>query len=83
MNAKIFSRSSASDVKFPRLMTRRTRMLNQIAIWFSHDVCFGTYTNRTRWLRSFGNAFRVATDLSTPRFPFLPRSSAIAHARAT
>lgn len=48
MNAKIFSRRSDSEVKSPRLIARRTRMLNQIEIQFSHDVCLGTYTKRIR-----------------------------------
>jgi hypothetical protein len=70
-------------VKSPRLITRRTRMLNQISIWFSHEVCLGTYTKRMRWPGSVKNAFRVATDFNTPRLPFLPRSPSIAHSRAT
>ena len=32
IKAKIFARRSAADVKFPRLITRRTRILNQISI---------------------------------------------------
>ena len=34
-------------------------------------------------LGSMRNAFRVATDFSTPRLPFLPRSSAMPHSWAT
>ena len=76
MYARIFSRRSATERKFPRRNTRRARTLNQISTWFSHDVCFGTYTNRTRWLASARNAFRVATDFSTPLVPFFPSDSA-------
>ena len=32
MNAKILSRRSFTEVKFPRLITRRTKILNQISI---------------------------------------------------
>src|SRR3954465_9906618 len=83
MKARIFSRRSDADVKLPRRITRRTRMLNQISIWFSHDVCFGTYTKRIRWLAFVRNAFRVATDFRTPLFPFTPRPSDTPHASAT
>ena len=48
MYARIFSRRSDTDLKFPRRNTRLTNTLNQISTWFSHDVCLGTYTNRTR-----------------------------------
>src|SRR3954469_4498359 len=75
MYARIFSRRSATDRKSPRRNTRRANTLNQISTWFSHDVCFGTYTNRTRCDASVRNAFRVATDFSTPLFPFLPSDS--------
>jgi hypothetical protein len=46
-------------------------------------VGFGTYTNRIRCPAPFRNARRVATDRSTPRRPFFPRSSPTPHASAT
>src|ERR1700712_4500543 len=72
MYARIFSLRSATDRKFPRRNTRRANTLNQISTWFSHDVCFGTYTNRTRCDSSVREALRAPTNFSTPLFPFLP-----------
>ena len=43
MKAESFSRRLAVEVKFPRLSTRRPRMLNQISTWFSQDACRGVY----------------------------------------
>ena len=78
------SRRSAFDRKLPRFRARRDSTLNQISTWFSHDVCLGTYTNRIRWLASFKNSFRVATDFNTPLFPFTPSgSTGNAHSPAT
>jgi hypothetical protein len=53
------------------------------SIWFSHELCFGLYTNRIRWLGSDKNAWRLAIDFSTPEIPFLPRAMVIWQARAT
>ena len=54
------------------------------SIWFSHELCFGVYTNRIRWPFSDRNACRLATDLRIPcGMFFLPNGSAIPHALAT
>src|SRR6516225_4108955 len=67
-------RKSSTDVKEPRRITFRMITPKITSIWFSHELCFGRYTNRIRWLVSDRNACRLATDFSTPRLPFLPRS---------
>jgi hypothetical protein len=41
-----------------------------------HDVCFGTYTKRIRWLAPVRNALHVATDFNTPLLPFFTNDSA-------
>jgi hypothetical protein len=41
MKARMRSRKSTTDVKFPRFSNRRTKMLNQSSIWFSQLLCFG------------------------------------------
>ena len=67
----------------PRRITFRIITPNTTSIWFSHELCFGRYTNRIRWLNSDKNACRLATDFSTPRTPFFPRSVRTSHASAT
>jgi hypothetical protein len=42
-------RKSVFEVNDPRRIARRASTLNQIATWFNHDVCFGTYTWRACW----------------------------------
>ena len=37
----------------------RARMLNQISIWLSQELCLGVYTKRMRWLGSERKAARV------------------------
>jgi hypothetical protein len=54
-----------------------------VSIWFSHELCFGRYTNRIRWLNSDKNACRLATDFRIPRVPFLPKSFGTSQALAT
>jgi hypothetical protein len=41
MKARMRSRKSTTDVKFPRFSNRRTTMLNQSSMWFSQLLCFG------------------------------------------
>jgi hypothetical protein len=53
------------------------------SIWFNHELCFGVYTNRIRWLFSDKNACRLATDLRIPRTFVLPNGSSTPHALAT
>src|SRR3954466_12390762 len=83
MKSNSFVRRSATEVNEPRRTTFRMITPNTTSIWFSHELCFGRYTNRIRWLDSDRNACRLATDLSTPRLPFLPRSVETSHPLAT
>ena len=83
MKARMRSRKSATDVKFPRFSNRRTTMLNQSSIWFSQLLCFGVERKRMRWLASLKNAARVGIDCTIPLFSFSPRSSLMPHTRAT
>src|SRR3954452_6423599 len=78
-----FVHKSSTDVHEPRRITFRMITPKITSIWFSHELCFGRYTNRIRWLDSDKNACRLATDFSTPRTPFWPRSASTAHASAT
>src|SRR6476469_3881855 len=78
-----FVRRSSTDVNEPRRITLRMITPKITSIWFSHELCFGRYTNRIRWLDSDKNACRLATDFSTPRTPFLPRAVSTSHASAT
>ena len=75
MKARMRSSKSSTDVKLPRFSTRRTKMLNQKAIWFSQLVCFGVYRNPMRWLTALKNAARVGIDCNIPLFSFSPKSS--------
>src|SRR3954463_708603 len=77
------SRRSATEVNEPRRITFRMITPKITSIWFSHELCFGRYTNRIRWLDSDKNACRLATDFSTPRTPFLPSPVGTSHASAT
>jgi len=72
MNAITAASRSLGEENDPCLSTRRCKMLNQISTWFSHDVGFGVNTNRIRRPGSVRNARRLATDFSTPDFPFAP-----------
>ena len=72
MKFNSFVRKSSTDVNEPRRITFRMITPKITSIWFSHELCFGRYTNRIRWLDSDKNACRLATDFSTPRTPFLP-----------
>src|SRR5947208_15383344 len=83
MKFNSFVRRSSTDVNEPRRITFRMITPKITSIWFSHELCFGRYTNRIRWLNSDKNACRLATDFSTPRLPFLPRAVGTAHASAT
>ena len=76
-------RKSATDVNDPRRITFRMITPKTVSIWFSHELCFGVYTNRIRWPSSDRNACRLATVLSTPRTFFFPNGPAIRHAWAT
>src|SRR4051794_3795665 len=78
-----FPRKSATEGNEPRRITFRMITPKITSIWFSHELCFGRYTNRIRWLDSDKNACRLATDFSTPRAPFLPRAVGTWHASAT
>src|SRR5258708_4627544 len=78
-----FPRKSATEVNDPRRITFRMITPKITSIWFSHELCFGRYTNRIRWPDSDKNACRLATDFSTPRAPFLRRSLGTSHASAT
>src|SRR6516162_1704514 len=73
MNRTSLSCKSATEVKFPRRTTLRITMPKTISIWFSHDVCFGKYTKRTRWPRSCRKVRRLSCEISTPRLPFFPQ----------
>src|SRR3954452_10264027 len=83
MKRRILCFKSSSEQKLDRFSSFLTRMLNQISIWFSHELCLGVYANRIRWLGSLKNSARLACDFSTPPFSFCPRSSSIPHACAT
>src|SRR5271169_4086125 len=61
---------SSVDVKLPRRTTLRMMTPNTISTWFSHDVCLGKYTKRTRCSLFDRNSCRVACDCSTPALPF-------------
>src|SRR5262249_31074575 len=74
---------SSTDVNEPRRITFLMITPKTDSIWFSHELCFGVYTNRIRWLFSDRNACRLATDLRIPRTVFLPNGSSIPHALAT
>ena len=63
-------RKSSIEVKLPRRTTLRMITPNTISIWFSHDVCFGKNTKRTRWLFSDRNSLRLSSECNTPRWPF-------------
>jgi cytochrome c peroxidase len=66
MNSRIrFSRAFVVANE-PRRNARRTRMLNQHSIWFSHEQCLGVYTNRTPCATSTRNARRVSTFARIP-----------------
>src|SRR4051812_36342979 len=78
-----FARRSAIEVNEPRRITSRMITPKTTSIRFSHELGFGGYTNRIRWLDSDKDACRLATDLSTPRLPFLPRSVETSHDSAT
>ena len=69
MKARRRSRTSTTDVKFPRFSNRRPTMLNQSSMWFSQLLCFGVERKRMRWLVSLKNAARVGIDGT--RSPFL------------
>src|SRR3954452_18665096 len=75
MNAKTRPLRSSTEVKLERRSNFRTRILNQISTWLSHEVCFGVYTNRMRWLGSDRNAARLGCDFSPPCLPLTPNSS--------
>src|SRR3954452_23292047 len=75
MNAKSCAPNSSTDLKLARLSTLRTRILNQISTWLSHDVCFGTYTNWSLCDGSLKKAARVAIDCNTLDTPFSPNSA--------
>src|ERR1700736_2185148 len=83
MNLNNLLRKSSTEVNEPRRITFRMITPKITSIWFSHELCFGRYTNRIRWLDSDTNACRLATDFSTPRVPFLPKSLGTSHAWAT
>src|SRR3954468_22482356 len=84
MNRRILSLRSSSEQKLDRFSNFLTRVLNQISIWFSHELCLGVYTSLILWLGSFRNAARLAFDFNTPSLPFLPSPSPlIPHASAT
>src|SRR3954471_705554 len=83
MNSTILDLRSSSDTKLDRRRSLRTRVLNQISTWFSHELCFGVYTNRIRWSGSDRNFARLSWDFSTPLFSFSPKSSLISQASAT
>src|SRR3982750_567308 len=83
MKFNSFARKSSTDVNEPRRITFRMITPKITSIWFSHELCFGRYTNRIRWLGSDKNACRLATDFSTPRTPFLPRAVSTSHASPT
>src|SRR3954453_21087621 len=83
MKLNSFVRRSSTEVNEPRRITFRTITPKTVSIWFSHELCFGRYTNRIRRPGSDQNACRLATDFSTPRTPFLPRSVPTSHASAT
>ncbi len=72
-----------SGGEVPRRSSRRTRILNQISIWFSHEPCFGVYTNRMRWVGSLRKAARVGIDRRMPALSFTPRSPGYASWAAT
>ena len=42
------SRKSFTDVNEPRRITFRMIIPKIVSIWFSHELCFGRYTNRIR-----------------------------------
>ena len=65
-----------TDVNEPRRITFRMITPKIASIWFSHEPCFGRYTNRIRWLDSDKNACRLATERRTPRHPFLSQGRA-------
>ena len=67
----------------PRRITFRMITPKTTSIWFSHELCFGRYTNRIRWLGRDKNACRLAIDFNTPRTPFWPRAVGTSHDSAT
>ena len=67
-------RKSSIEVNVPRRITFRMITPNTISIWFNHELCFGKYTKRIRWLGSERKACRLAIDFRIPRTPFLPKS---------
>src|SRR3954464_3027216 len=83
MKFNSFARKSSTDVNEPRRITFRMITPKITSIWFSHELGLGRYTNRIRRPDSDKNACRLATDFSTPRTPFLPRSSGPPHSPAT
>src|SRR3982750_2016615 len=79
MKLNSFVRKSSTEVNDPRRITFRMITPKIVSIWFSHELCFGRYTNRIRRPGSDRNACRLATAFSTPRTPFLPRAAAPSH----
>lgn len=77
------SRIASSEPKLLRFNRRRHNIPNQISIWFSHEQCFGVYTNRMRCAASDKNAARLSIDFSMPLLPFTPKSSVMPHNSAT
>src|SRR4051812_14587122 len=83
MKFNSFARRSATEANEPRRITSRMITPKTPSIRFGHERGFGGYTNRIRWLDSDKDACRLATDLSTPRLPSLPRSVETSHDSAT
>src|SRR4051795_710070 len=83
MKLNSFVRKYSTEVNEPRRITFRMITPKITSIWFSHELCFGRYTNRIRWLDSDKNACRLAPDFSIPRTPFLPSAVPTSHAPTT
>src|SRR6266508_2044270 len=83
MNARMRALRSSNEVKLERHSSLRTRMLNQISIWLSHEVCLGVYTNRMRCPWSLRKAARIFWDFNTPFWPLTPRSASMPQVWAT
>lgn len=56
---------------------------NQISIWFTQELCFGVYTNRTLWFSSMRNSSRLFMLFKMPSFPLMPSPSGRRHSSAT
>src|SRR3982750_1809495 len=79
MKFNSFARKSSTDVNEPRRITFRMITPKITSIWFSHELCFGRYTNRIRWPDPHKNPCPPPPHFSPPRVPFRPRFVAIPH----